>query len=216
MKVGVFDSGVGGLSVVNAIKKSFPELELTYKEDKDNVPYGNKSIDELRSLVMPLLEQLVEDGCQVIVLACNTITTNLAPYIREQINVPIVGLEPMVKPAALQSKNKVIAVCATPATLKSERYAWLKQSYAEDIRVLEPNCSTWAYMIEANQLQHDKIADQTRQLCEQGADVIVLGCTHYHWIQEDIQAVASQYGAVVMQPEDAVVSRLSAVLEQLA
>lgn len=216
MKVGVFDSGVGGLSVVKAIEKAFPEVEVVYKEDKKNVPYGDKTTDELKFLVLPIMEQFVAEGCDILVIACNTVTTNLADYIRQRISVPIIGLEPMVKPAAEITKTKTIAVCATPATLSSERYAWLKDEYAKGVQVLEPDCSDWASMIEADAVQHDKIASRMQAMCEMGADVIVLGCTHYHWIQEQVESVANKYGASVIQPEEAIVSRLKTVLAQLA
>lgn len=216
MKIGVFDSGVGGLSVVNAISLALPNHEVVYKEDRENVPYGDKSVEQLKNLVLPIMQQFVDEGCDVVVLACNTVTTNLAEEIRSAISIPVIGMEPMVKPAAQASRSNTIAVCATPMTLQSKRYKWLKSEYAPDTTVLEPDCSEWAYMIEANQINHQKIDDQISDLCQQGADVIVLGCTHYHWIEQDIQNIANRYGATVIQPEEAVVSRLKTVLAQLA
>lgn len=216
MKIGVFDSGVGGQSVVNAIRKELPELEVIYAEDKENVPYGKKTPEQLYKLVLPILQGLENQGCQVIVVACNTVSTTLISKLRDKIAIPFIAMEPMVKPAAELTKSNTVAICATPATLTSKRYKWLKQTYAKDITVLEPDCSDWAYMIESNQLDHQKIRDRISSVCEQGADVIVLGCTHYHWIEEDIQKVADNYDAKVIQPEGPVIRRLKRVLEQLA
>jgi glutamate racemase len=214
-KIGVFDSGVGGQSVVNAIHEALPELEIIYVEDKENVPYGNKSPEELHRLVLPILQSLVEQGCEVIVIACNTVTTTIISKLREELSVPLVGMEPMIKPAVEKSKSGRIAICATPATLASERYKWLKDTYAKDVAVLEPDCSDWAFMIESNQVDHQKLRDRIVEVCEKDADTIVLGCTHYHWIEEDIQKIADEFGATVIQPEQPVIEQLKRVLEKL-
>lgn len=216
MKIGVFDSGVGGQSVVNAIQKSIPNIEVMYLEDKENIPYGSKSPDELFDLSLPILNTLSESGCDVIVIACNTVSTNIIERLRASLSVPLVGMEPMIKPASEITKSKVIAVCATPATLVSLRYAWLKDTYASDIQVLEPDCSDWASMIESKSVDHQNIQNRIIDVCKQGADTIVLGCTHYHWIEADIQKIADSYSAKVIQPEKAVIAQLKSVLEQIS
>lgn len=215
MKIGVFDSGVGGLAVVQAIAKSMPELEIDYKDDKTHLPYGTKSIDKIYGYVKPIFDSFVADGCQVIVVACNTVTTNLIDCLRSEFEVPMVGIEPMVKPAAAATKSGIIAVCATPRTLSSQRYAWLKRQYAKGVKVLEPDCSDWATMVENNGVDRDKIAEIIDSVIARGADQIVLGCTHYHWIEQQINQIAAGR-ATVLQPEDAVVSQLKRVLAQLA
>lgn len=215
MKIGVFDSGVGGLSVVRAIQKNLPELEIIYKDDAEHVPYGTRSIEEIHGFVGPIIQSFIDEGCQAIVVACNTVTTNLISVLRKEFNIPFVGMEPMVKPAAERSKNKVIAVCATPRTLSSPRYRWLKKEYARGVKVLEPDCSDWALMIENNQLDREKVAKTIQDVCSAGADQIVLGCTHYHWIEQIIKQFAVGR-ADVIQPEEPVVAQLRRVLEQLA
>lgn len=216
VKIGVFDSGVGGLSVVNAIQSALPNIEIIYLEDKANIPYGTKSADELYALSLPLLNTLSNDGCELIVIACNTVTTTIIERLRAALPIPLIGMEPMIKPAAQQTKTGVIAVCATPATLASERYGWLKKEYASDCVVIEPDCSNWASMIEQKEFDHKTIQDQITEVCDQKADVIVLGCTHYHWIEDDIRQIASSYGAIVLQPEQPVIEQLKRVLEQRA
>lgn len=210
-KIGVFDSGIGGLSVAQAIQTALPQAEVIFVNDSQHIPYGDKTPAVLLSLVAPILHDLVKQGCEVIVIACNTVTTALITQLRSELPVPLIGMEPMVKPAAAQTKSGIIAVCATPLTLASTRYAWLKQAYATDILVLEPACNQWASMIEHNQINEQLIRQQIDALCAEGADVIVLGCTHYHWIESIIASTAAGR-AIVIQPEKAVIARLKHLL----
>jgi glutamate racemase len=209
--IGVFDSGVGGQHVADVIKTAIPNREVILVEDREHLPYGTKTPDELLSLVLPKLKSLEEQGCEIIVVACNTVTTTIIEELRKSISIPLIGMEPMVKPAGEQTKTKIIAVCATPATLASKRYQWLKETYAVGLKVLEPNCSDWASLIEANALNQEHIKKMVDEVCSQGADVIVLGCTHYHWIEDLIlQEVAGR--ALVLQPTQPVIEQLSRVL----
>lgn len=212
--IGVFDSGIGGLSVVHAIEKALPEHRVIFTNDTKNVPYGTKKPEQLLGLVLPLLQDLENRGCDVIVVACNTVTTTLIKELRCLLNVPLIGMEPMVKTAAEATKSKVIAVCATPTTLNSQRYNELKEKYAKDIKVLEPDCSRWSYMIETKKVDRNHVSQIAQDVCRQNTDVIVLGCTHYHWIEELIKDVI-QAKAKVLQPEIPVISQLERVLAQL-
>jgi len=214
MKIGVFDSGIGGLSVANAIKKALPDLEVVLKEDKDNVPYGTKSPELLLTLVTPILQELVDQGCQVIVIACNTVTTTLIGQIRQKFNIPFVAIEPMLKPASEITKTGVVAVCATPTTISSPRYRWLKDTYLSGKTVLEPDCSDWSYLIENNKIDQMKIDERINEVLQKNADVIVLGCTHYHWIEQEIKEL-SKDKAIVLQPEQAIIEQLKRVIAQL-
>jgi glutamate racemase len=211
MKIGVFDSGIGGLSVANAVKKALPNAEVIFMNDVQNVPYGTKTPQQIRGFVIPILQNLVKDGCQVIVVACNTVTTTLIEELRNEIPVPLIGMEPMVKPAAEQTKTNKIAICATPTTLSSKRYKWLKDTYAVNVEVLEPDCSDWSYLIETKQIDRQHVHQQIQSVCEQGADVIVLGCTHFHWIEDIITEVVDGR-AVVLQPEQPVIKQLKKIL----
>ena len=215
MKIGVFDSGVGGQSVANAIQKEIPELEILVREDREHVPYGSRPPEEILGFVGPIFESMIDEGCQVIVVACNTVTTTLITKLREKFEIPLVAIEPMVKPAAETTKSGVIAVCATPATLASPRYAWLKQEYAAGVKVLEPDCNDWALMIEDEQVNREKIEARIKEVLVAGADVIVLACTHYHWIEAEIRELAAG-SATVIQPEEATIRQLKRVLEPLS
>lgn len=216
VKIGVFDSGVGGLSVKNSIQKALPDLEIVLKEDKAHLPYGSRSIEEIRGFVRPIFQEFIDEDCRVIVVACNTVTTNLIADLREEFTgVPMVGMEPMIKPAAEQTKTGVIAIFATPRTLASERYKWLKEKYAQGIKVLEPDCSDWALMIENNRLDREKVAKTIEDVISRDADQIVLGCTHYHWIEEIIKDMARGRAAVI-QPEKPTIEQLKRVLKELS
>jgi glutamate racemase len=212
--IGVFDSGVGGLSVVHAIEKALPQHTIIYRDDKKNIPYGSKTPDQLLELTIPIFTNMVQEGCDVIVVACNTVTTTIIKELREVIPVPLVGIEPMVKPAAALTKSGVIAVCATPTTLASGRYHELKETYAKGVTVLEPDCSEWSRMIQDDQIDRQKIELCIKEALGKDADVIVLGCTHYHWIEQMIKEIA-ETKAQVLQPEPAIIEQLKRVLVQL-
>lgn len=216
MKVGVFDSGVGGKSVVLAIKKAIPSLEIMYETDTKNIPYGGKSPERLLELAIPKIQKLEKNGCDVVVIACNTVTTTIIKQIREVIKIPVIAIEPMIKPASSLSKTKKIIVCATPTTLASPRYKELKDEYAQNIKIFTPNCSDWAYLIENNAHNQKNIESDLKTPLEEGADVVVLACTHYHWIEKEIDKIAAKYGASVIQPEQAIVARLKTVLSELS
>lgn len=212
LKIGVFDSGIGGLSVVNAIKLALPECQIVFKNDAKNLPYGNKDPDVLYGLVEPILKNLVESGCKIIVVACNTVTTTLINKLRQNITVPLIGMEPMVKPASKKTKSGIIAVFATPTTLSSSRYSDLKNNHAHNIKVLEPDCSDWSTMIEANTIDNQKIINIVNLVCNKGADTLVLGCTHYHWIEDLIKQIAGNR-AEVLQPEPFVINQIKRVIK---
>lgn len=212
-KIGVFDSGIGGLSVTKAIENALPDAEVVFVNDNKHLPYGNKTVEQILGWVEPILQGLVDQGCEVIVVACNTVSTNLIEPLRQKISVPLIAMEPMVKPAAEQTKSKTIAVCATPLTLASKRYAELKKMYAEGVKVVEPDCSDWTKMIEHEKVDRDKIRERIDAACDEGADVIVLGCTHYHWIEDLIREIVNGR-AEVLQPEQPVISQLKRIISK--
>lgn len=214
MKIGVFDSGVGGRSVANAIEKALPEHVVIFKNDADHMPYGTKNAEDLIGLVEPIFRLLVAEGCNVIVVACNTVSTTIIEKLRQDFDLPIIGVEPLIKLAAELTATDVIAVCATPTTLASQRYKVLKDSYAAGLTVLAPDCSDWAYMIERQQIEEQKVRETIEQLLAANADVIVLGCTHYHWIEEEINAIAG-HRATIIQPEPLLIEELKLVIERL-
>jgi glutamate racemase len=211
MKIGVFDSGVGGEYFVHAVQKKFPDAEVLYLNDKEHLPYGNKSSEQLISLVLPKIRQFEAADCDVVLIACNTVTTTIIGELRNSTTMPLVGVEPMIKPAAAITKTGNIAVCATPATLKSNRYAELKRTYAANTSVFEPDCSDWASMIEQNRQNELALEELVADAVFENVDVIVLGCTHYHWIEQKLQELAGNDIAVI-QPTEPVLNQLERVL----
>ncbi len=212
MKIGVFDSGIGGLSVAQAIEEALPDLTVIYAEDENHVTYGNKTPEELKKVSLPIIKQLQSDGCELIVIACNTITTNLLDDIKQELDIPVIGVEPMVRQALEKSKSGIITVCATPATLKSQRYSYLKKTYAQGKYLIEPDCSNWAYMIETNKIDKNIIKTIVDDSILQGSDMIVLGCTHYHWIEQEIKEIAGGR-AEILHSEQLVIDQIRKILE---
>jgi glutamate racemase len=212
MKIGVFDSGIGGKAIAERLQADYPDSEVLYVDDHKNVPYGSRTQDDIVHLTDVAIQPLLNQSCDVIVIACNTATAAAIDILKDTYpNTPFIGLEPMVKPAALLTQTGVIAICATPFTLNSGRYTSLKEDYASDIIVLEPDCSDWASMIEADQTDIQEITDAISGVCVAGADVIVLACTHYHWIKEEIIKIADGR-AQVIDPSDAISRRVGDVL----
>jgi glutamate racemase len=212
MKLGVFDSGIGGEAVAAALQTTFPAAEMIVVNDRQHVPYGDKSADEVIRLTDAAIQPLLDAECDVIILACNTATAAAIETLRTHYpHQKFIGIEPMIKAAAKITKNATIAVCATPATLQSDRYHQLVEKFGTGLNIIEPDCRTWASMIESNQINHRHIRDTITTACNEGADVIVLGCTHYHWIKEFIMEIVGDR-AVVLEPSEAIGRRVAMLL----
>lgn len=206
MKIGVFDSGRGGHIIAERLQILFPEYTFIVADDAAHVPYGSRSSQEIYQLAKAALAPLFAEQCDVIVLACNTLTAAAVDQFRLEFpEQTFIGFEPMVKPASLRTKTGVIAILATPATIASDRYKKLKDKWAGDIRVIEPDCSTWAERIE-----HGKTVDietVITPLLEGGTDQIVLACTHYLALEDSI-AKLSAGKAEVLEPTAAIAERI--------
>lgn len=212
MKLGVFDSGIGGEAVAMALQQTFPDATILTVNDRAHVPYGDKSPEKIISLTDAAIQPLLAANCDVIIIACNSATTAAIETLRTKYpQRKFIGIEPMIKPAAALTKTGVIAVCATPATLTSARYLGLLQRHAAGLTVLQPDCSDWARMIENNQINREVIAETIESLCAQDTDVIVLGCTHYHWIKELVIEIAAGR-AQILEPSEAIGRRVKALL----
>lgn len=212
MKLGVFDSGIGGEAIAISLRMAFPDSEIIVVNDRQNVPYGSKSPEQIITLTDTAIQPLLTERCDVIVIACNTATAVAIETLRGRYpDQPFVGLEPMIKPAASLTETCVIAVCATPATLMSERYLKLKETYANGMIILEPDCADWASMIEHDQIDEFIVQNVVADALEQDADVIVLACTHYHWIRETIEAHTAGR-ATILDPSTAIVRRISEIV----
>lgn len=185
--VGVFDSGVGGLSVLRDIRALLPHERLIYVADSGHVPYGNKSQEYIQQRSLTLTQFLLGQGAKAVVIACNTATAAAAPLLRSIFDVPVVGIEPAVKPAAAATRTGVVGVLATVGTLKSARYAALLDRFGEGIDVVTQPCPGLADQIEAGDLDGSVTREMLQKfvtpLLARNADTIVLGCTHYPFVR---------------------------------
>ncbi len=212
MIIGVFDSGIGGKALASELQKTFPKAKLIVVNDKAHVPYGDRAPSKVIRLTDAAIQPLLDESCDVIVIACNSASAIAIGTLRKTYPEQLfIGIEPMVKTAAAHTKSQVIAVCATPVTLSSERYQKLVQKHAAHLTIIEPDCSQWAYMIENNVLNKEKIKEVVEDVCMQGADVIVLGCTHYHWIKDLVTQIADGR-AEVLEPSEAIGRRVKHLL----
>jgi glutamate racemase len=186
--IGVFDSGVGGLSVLREIRTLLPDESLLYIADSGHVPYGEKSPEFIRERCRILAEYLLAQGAKALVLACNTATVAGVAELRELYPpLPVVGMEPAVKPAAAATRSGVVGVLATTGTLKSAKFAALLDRFANDVRVITQPCPGLVERIEAGELE----STATRELLQgfvapllaEGCDTLILGCTHYPFIK---------------------------------
>ncbi|WIX03760.1 glutamate racemase [Pseudomonas sp. AR5] len=195
--VGVFDSGVGGLSVLREIRQRLPLEALLYVADSAHVPYGEKTPDFIRQRCRAIARFLLDRGAKALVLACNTATAAGVAELRELYpEVPIVGMEPAVKPAARATRSGVVGVLATTGTLKSARFAALLDRFASDVRVITQPCPGLVERIEAGDLQgpgtRALLAGWVEPLLAQGCDTLILGCTHYPFIRPLLSELVPQ------------------------
>lgn len=209
-RVGIFDSGVGGVTFAKELKKAHSDLKIKVIRDDKNMPYGSKSPGAIEKLTDFAIQPLL--GADVIVLACNTATAYAIDFLRNKYpDQKFVGFEPALKTAASLTQTNQIAVLATPATLKSSRYLKLRQAYTEYLIVFEPNVSTLAKQIETNSVSWPKLEALITNLSNQNVDVIVLGCTHYHMIADKIQGFAGPK-ATIITPTEAVIKQVEKAL----
>ncbi len=213
MKLGIFDSGIGGTAIARTLQLHFPSAELIVVNDRKNIPYGDKEPSEIIQMTDTAIQPLLSLHCDAIVIACNTATALAIDSLRASYPDQLfIGIEPMIKTAARLTKTRTVAVCATPGTLNSHRYQALIAKYGKELTILEPDCSGWAYAIENDLVSRPMIEESIDTLCKQGADIIVLGCTHYHWIKDLITQVAGNRARVI-DPSDAIGKRLTSLLK---
>ena len=191
--IGVMDSGVGGISVLKHIHALLPHENLMYVADSKYAPYGNKTAEEITARCFELADYLIAKNVKALVVACNTATAAAINAMREKYSLPIIGMEPAVKPAAEASKNGVIGVLATVGTLKSAQFAALLESYGRNVKVVTQACLGLVECIERGELDTPEtkalIRQYTAPLLAEGADTIVLGCTHYPFVKQVIQDI---------------------------
>lgn len=214
--IGVFDSGVGGLSVLREIRNLLPREDLLYVADSGAAPYGEKSMQFVNARTEAIARFFVRENVKAIVVACNTATAVAVHALRANLKIPIVAIEPAVKPAAQVTQSGVIGILATHRTLASESFSRLKEQHSETVQVLLQPCPGLVAQVENGELDgtktQDLIARYVCPLVEKGADTIVLGCTHYPFLLSTINAVAGPTVKVI-DPATAVARQLQRRLE---
>lgn len=217
--IGVYDSGFGGLSVWRELRKMLPEESLIYLGDGKNCPYGGRSREEITSFAVEAVEALVAEGAKMIVVGCNTATTAAVAYLRERwSDMPIVGLEPAVKPACLTSRTRRIAVLATEHSLKSDMFLATAARYASDVEVIKVVGKGFVELVEQGLERSVEAEIAVRRVVEplldEGIDKIVLGCTHYPFLRPLIEQVIGEKDIEVIDSGEAVARRVKWLMER--
>lgn len=217
--IGVYDSGFGGLSVWRELHRALPRESLIYLGDGKNCPYGTKSEVQIRELAEKAVGDLVERGCKMVVVACNTATAAAIEYLRDRFShIPIVGLEPAVKPACAMTRSKVVGVMATERSLAGRKFLSTLERYGQGVEVLKVVGEGFVEAVEADAEQEPRTEELVRRavepMIERGADVIVLGCTHYPFLGDVIRRVVGDREVAVIDSGEAVEKRVESLLDK--
>lgn len=214
--IGIFDSGVGGSSIWREIARLLPHEDTLFLADSANAPYGERSPEDILRLSVKNTEFLLERGCKIVVVACNTATTNAIVHLRAQYTIPFIGIEPAIKPAALATKTGVVGVLATKGTLSSGLFHKTAKLHTAGLTVLERVGTGLVELIEAGKFDapetHDLLEELLRPMLESGMDCLVLGCTHYPYLMPLLRTLLPQ-GVTVIDSGAAVARQTKVVLQ---
>ena len=215
--IGVFDSGLGGLTVARAIATALPHESVCYVGDTARCPYGVRTPEEVRSFVMQVGAWLEARGAKIIVIACNTATAVCAESLRAELSMPVVGIEPAVLPGARTTRTGIIGVMATTKTLASAKYRHLKSIAPKEVRIIDCPCPGLMDCVEAGEFRTPHtmalLREYVEPLVEAGADTLVLGCTHYPFLSDAIRLTAGP-GIRLIDPAPAVARQLKRRLDE--
>lgn len=221
--IGFFDSGVGGTSIWKEVIQLLPNESTIYLADSKNAPYGEKSKEEIITLCLKNTEILISKGCKLIVVACNTATTNAIAHLRAHFDIPFIGIEPAIKPAALHSKTGAIGILATKGTLSSKLFETTASEYAKDTITVEQDGDGLVKLIEEGKIKSEELDSMLRKyllpMLEFNIDHLVLGCSHYPYlipairkiIGADIRIIDS--GEAVARQTKTILSKINALVD---
>jgi glutamate racemase len=215
--IGVFDSGVGGLSVLRAMRQLMPEVPVVYFGDQGHVPYGPRPMHQVRDFSVAITRFLLDQGAKLIVVACNTASAAALHYLREEFpDVSFVGMEPAVKPAVGHTQSGLVGVLATPATFQGALYASVLERFANGVQVMQHTCPGLVEQIESGDLNGDVthviLENALRPMLDRGIDTVVLGCTHYPFVIPLIEQVVGE-NVRVIDPAPAVAKQAKRLLD---
>lgn len=220
--IGIFDSGVGGLSVFREIRKLLPEERYIYYSDNAHCPYGEKSREYIIDRAREITRLLLSEGADIIVVACNTATAAAIATLREEFQIRFIGMEPAVKPAAMSTKTGVVGVLATAGTLKADKYLNTREKWAEGVKIAEHVGQGFVELVEKGCTSGPEaegvVTESLKPLLDEGADRIVLGCTHYPFLSETISKTAAIIAPgrdiKVIDPAPAVAKHLLEIMKE--
>jgi glutamate racemase len=215
--VGIFDSGVGGLSVMREIVRELPAEDVVFLADTVHCPYGRRTCEEIQRLAQGAVGFLVSQGAKIVVIACNTASAVALRHVRESFETPIVGMEPAVKPAAERSGSRVVGVMATEVTFQGDLFASLMERFSSDVVVLTRTCPGLVEQVEAGLVAADAtrkmLEDHLRPMLDADVDCLVLGCTHYPFLLPLIREITGD-GVEIVDPSPAVARQTARVLRR--
>lgn len=216
--IGIFDSGVGGLSVFRELYALMPEQDYVYLSDAAHCPYGNKPVEYIIERAEAITRFLIDKGAEVVVIACNTATAAAVKYLREKYPIPFVGMEPAIKPAALTSKTGVVGVLATANTFKGSLYHNTLEKFASDVQVIEKVGEGLVEFVESGQTEGTEVEKVLHRyidpMLEADADAVVLGCTHYPFLESAIRKIAGDQVNII-NPAPAIALQTQRILDAL-
>ncbi len=215
--IGIFDSGVGGTSIWKEIHKLLPNEHTIYLADSANAPYGQKGKDAIINLSIKNTEYLINKGCKLIVVACNTATTNAIDLLRSSYNVPFIGIEPAIKPAAINTKTNAIGILATKGTLSSALFSKTSGLFAKNVTVIEQQGEGIVELIETGELFSEEMKTllgiYLKPMIDANIDYLVLGCTHYPYLMPLLIDILPNHVKIIDSGE-AVARQTKAILEK--
>jgi glutamate racemase len=216
--IGIFDSGVGGLSVLKAIRQILPNESVYYFGDQAHIPYGPRHKEEIKAFSVAITNFLYRRGAKLVVVACNTASAAALHYLREKFpNIPIVGMEPAVKPAAETTQTGKVGVLATPTTFSGELYASVVERFGQHVEIFTSTCPGLVEEIEAGNLESARTREILKEtltpMLEAGIDTVVMGCTHYPFVIPVIQSITGPEVRII-DPAPAIARQVGRLLEQ--
>jgi len=218
--IGIFDSGVGGLSILRSVRELLPNEDLIYLADQAHVPYGSRSLDQVRAFAEGITQYLLEQNAKLILVACNTASAAALHHLRQVLpQVPFVGMEPAVKPAAEHTRSGVVGVLATPATFQGELYASVIERFTAGVKVLQDTCPGLVMEIDHGKLDtlevYSILEQALKPMLAEGIDTVVLGCTHFPFVIPAIETIVGPEVRVI-DPSPAIARQVERLLEAKA
>jgi glutamate racemase len=199
--IGIFDSGIGGISIWKEIQKLLPDENTIYLADAKNAPYGPKGAKAIQQLSVKNTELLIKRNCKLIVVACNTATTNAINLLRNNYPIPFIGIEPAIKPASLNTKTKRIGILATKGTLSSALFHETSKTFANDVKIIEQEGHGIVELIEKGGINSTEMKNllehYIQPMVNEDIDHLVLGCTHYHFLTPILKELLPEYVTII-------------------